>query len=1771
MSKITSNIMERDKPVSVSVSIPQSMDTFESEESQKSEDDTFSSSEREYDLEEKYNKIEPPCTDERFYSSECNKFLLKKEIVESEHFSKHPDENSNLYPNLNDPNFNIKISTKKEFYDTKYDGKIHEDVKEYADRLANAEFELQPHQAFVKNFLSFQTPYNSLLLYHGLGTGKCMKKGTPIMMSDGRIKAIENVKEGDLLMGDDSNPRAVLSLARGVDLMYDIVQDNGDKYTVNQEHILCLRAKGFPKFNNIANKNKNTNTNTNTIKNYVVEWIQCNAFYKKKFGSSLKDLKEAETFYRNILNHSETNNNIVEIAVKDYLRLSKKKKSILKGFKTLVHFPEREITMDPYQVGYRLGLEDDSSKGIPYNYKCNSRENRLQLLAGLLDGNTDLHNPEKDRKDKKYRKYKYNYTFTQKGCLKDDFLFLARSLGLLCENNGDYNVIIRVSKVVEIPVKHQCRSYKMEDFSLDTNISVQYVNEDEYYGFTLDGNGRYLLGDFTVTHNTCSAIGVCEEMRDYMKQMGIKKRIIIVASENVQDNFRLQLFDERKLKLIDGVWNIRACTGNKLLQEINPMNMKGVTREKVVSQIKNLINNYYIFLGYVQFANYIIKTMNYAEELQRQQKETKERKGKIQKQQSKVELNKRIINRLRREFDSRLVVIDEVHNIRKTDDNENKKVAVNLELLVKSVQNMRFLLLSATPMYNSYKEIVWLLNLMNTNDRRGRIDVKDIFDKNGNFKEGGEELLMRKATGYISFVRGENPYTFPYRVYPSEFAKDNTFSAIKYPSHQMNLKKIKREDKNRILSLYLTQFNDCANCGRCQSCAYNYIIYSLRNKEFSVTTKTGTVKEMPNFENMESFGYTLLQTPLESLIISYPVAGLKEILDSIPVQEFSPSFSEESFTEELVKTTPIKEDEKEEEQWNTTISDEENSSGTTETLVDSDTFQEEEDVPTLDSSGTTETLVDSSETTETLVDSSGTTETLVDSSTEEQEGEGEGGQEEPQWSPSILSDDSSTERESSPVGGTKATIDPRILTGRQGLERMMNFVDSRVPPIKGDFEYKKQTVDNYGRIFSKEEIGAYSIKIKTILDNIVESDGIVLIYSQYIDSGLIPVALALEELGFTRYGEPGTKPLFKETPVPVVDVRTMKPPDNKKDFVPARYSLITGEPRLSPNNDFEVKGLTGEDNRDGKKVKVVLISKAGSEGIDLKFIRQVHILEPWYNMNRSEQIIGRAVRNFSHKDLPFEKRNVQIFMYGTILPGNIEETADLYVYRVAEYKAKQIGKVSRVLKETAVDCIIHHDQTNFTQDNMTMALNEPIRQLLSNGQVLDNFKIGDAPFSPACDYMATCEYQCRPNAEVDETQLNEDTYDEKFILVNSEKILQRIRMLMKESFFYKKEDLLKKIRIQKEYPYVQIYAALTQLIEDQSEFISDRYGRDGRLVNIGEYYLFQPVELQDTHSSLFDRNVPIDYKHDMAKFIVKQQEKKEPKQTLHSLKTSSPSDIKDVSLFSEGRQIMDEMKQNFEVSAEFAKKTGVPRGHDNWYEYYGIAAKKMTKDYPDIKPYLIPFLMAHMIEVLLFDEKLALMNYLYSLDNIKNTKSQLLEWNAKEYFETNILTTKHFKAIVLFKLGKSVIMILDENNQWIEADPEDQKEIAQSSAAKDIRTFNVSEYNRYVGFIGYEKSKRYLVFKSKDMTSKRDTGARCDESGKPKIMKKLNEILGEEIYTSENTKAQTVDGKKIEAVSQNELCVVYEFLLRYYNNIKKDGKRWFLTPEMAIMHNLYSL
>ena len=114
---------------------------------------------------------------------ENNEMLIRKEATERDTLAKG-NEFGFLYPSLNDPEFNVKIAERQEFFDTKYEGDVLP-VIEQAEKMCNAEMELAPYQVFVRNFLSFQTPYNSLLLYHGLGSGKtCSAIGVGEEMRD---------------------------------------------------------------------------------------------------------------------------------------------------------------------------------------------------------------------------------------------------------------------------------------------------------------------------------------------------------------------------------------------------------------------------------------------------------------------------------------------------------------------------------------------------------------------------------------------------------------------------------------------------------------------------------------------------------------------------------------------------------------------------------------------------------------------------------------------------------------------------------------------------------------------------------------------------------------------------------------------------------------------------------------------------------------------------------------------------------------------------------------------------------------------------------------------------------------------------------------------------------------------------------------------------------------------------------------------------------------------------------------------------------------------------------------------------------------------------------------------------------------------------------------------------------------------------------------------------------------------------------------------------
>ena len=420
--------------------------------------------------------------------------------------------------------------------------------------------ELRPYQKpIVDTYIKKAYEIGGGLLEVAVGFGKCHAKGTPIMMSNGEIKSVENIKVGDTLMGDDSKPRTVLSLARGKEMMYEIKPIKGESYVVNESHILSLRC----------------------------------SFTRGKYKK----------------------NEIVDICVKDYLKLPKHiKKNMLKGYKVPIEFEEKYVEIDPYVLGCWLGdgtsklsqitsidepIIDSfkryseslglfvrqgsgrdnitytasygkknrkgisgsrgknpflnllrkynvlNNKHIPFEYKCNSRNVRLNILAGIIDTDGSLI-------------YNGCYDIIQKNeKLLDDIIYVARSLGFAaykkeckksCMYKGEkktgtyYRTTIHGEGLEEIPVKlerKKSRKRTQKKNALNVGISVIKKEVDDYYGFEIDGNRRFLLGDFTVTHNTIMTLNIISKLK--------RKTLIIVHKE-----FLLRQWIERIEEFLPG-------------------------------------------------------------------------------------------------------------------------------------------------------------------------------------------------------------------------------------------------------------------------------------------------------------------------------------------------------------------------------------------------------------------------------------------------------------------------------------------------------------------------------------------------------------------------------------------------------------------------------------------------------------------------------------------------------------------------------------------------------------------------------------------------------------------------------------------------------------------------------------------------------------------------------------------------------------------------------------------------------------------------------------------------------------------------------------------------------------------------------------------------------------------------------------------------------------------------------------------------------------------
>lgn len=350
--------------------------------------------------------------------------------------------------------------------------------------------------------------------------GKCLAENTQVLLFDGRLKKVQDLRVGDLLMGDDSTPRRISSITTGTEQMYWVRQNKGIDYEVNESHILALK------------RSRNEG--------------------KHRHGNDLL------------------------ITVGDYYKKSKKFRSNYKGYKVAVEFAAQPLPIEPYFLGLWLGdgtssqaevttkdpeivayLEDFAqrngwrvncqnsdpnkcpryavtktyrsrvghslqgqlrefallkNKHIPHEYIANSTENRLQLLAGLLDS------------DGHYLVDSNGYEITQKN------EELARAIKFLCDTLGfrtSFNrktaqikstgyscEVFRVriyGDVDKIPLRlayKRAKAWTYRNNWRATGIKVEKSRIGTYYGFEIDGNGLFLLEDMTVTHNTSLTLAI---------------------------------------------------------------------------------------------------------------------------------------------------------------------------------------------------------------------------------------------------------------------------------------------------------------------------------------------------------------------------------------------------------------------------------------------------------------------------------------------------------------------------------------------------------------------------------------------------------------------------------------------------------------------------------------------------------------------------------------------------------------------------------------------------------------------------------------------------------------------------------------------------------------------------------------------------------------------------------------------------------------------------------------------------------------------------------------------------------------------------------------------------------------------------------------------------------------------------------------------------------------------------------------------------------------
>ena len=752
---------------------------------------------------------------------------------------------------------------------------------------------------------------------------------------------------------------------------------------------------------------------------------------------------------------------------------------------------------------------------------------------------------------------------------------------------------------------------------------------------------------------TCTAVTVAERFAE----AGAGERdVLVITRAGLHDAFRQTVFDMSKVaRRPDGTLDFAVptqCTGSAYPDAV--IDRRTMTDEQVDTRVQRAVRARYAFVGPNQFANQVdAATRGLPPALANE--------------------------RLRERYSKMLIIVDEAHALRGDDA---KRAAPTLRRVLSCTDNVKLLMMTATPMFNRASDVLDLVNLMLANDKRPPLKTSEVFDRDSALvSPEGETKLRAACRGYVSYMKGGDPYSFPLRLWPSSSRDPAVVDA--FPAIDIK--------------------------GR-----------PLRSSERVGLLRRGT--------------FEIVATPMGT--------GQREVYEA---------------AEGRIRGEDGDEDE------------------------DMGEGEEEEGPP-----------------------GSSTMRASMQASTIVYPG-----------SPSV---------------GGRAAFNHAFR--RVGAGRPMQ-VEYR-PGVKPFLE--------------RPEIRSHAPKIDAVVRRVLSSEGVVLVYSRFLWSGLVPLAIALESEGMSRFDAP---PMLAAA----------RGPGNTGANAGAgagrgwSYVIISGERDVKTDDARAVAALTGAANRDGGVVKVALVSDRGSEGLDLRFMREVHVLEPWYHINKIEQVVGRASRFCSHADLPLGRRNLTVYLHAAVRPrswgGADVESVDLRAYRIGLHKQRRIDAVERVLREVAIDCTLNRARMTSAPTRFDVTT--------SQGVTLKGHRLGGREGGER--RMCDPDVLKGPKGPVGRSR-DDSTYDPakhashrhayRRLLLGYFSTVGTASATFEQLWRHVEEGFPRRVKASRDRAAFE----LNEIVEREVEVVGPRGGRTGRMLHRGDRYVFQPTDEDTTVLSDSERTAP---------------------------------------------------------------------------------------------------------------------------------------------------------------------------------------------------------------------------------------------------------------------------------------------------------------------------